>query len=163
MPPIPPWNAAHPAIVHLPVGLLMFVPVLVLLALVLTRLRLGLSVAAAAALVSGTLAAQLAVMSGEAAAEIAVVDEQSEAVVHEHEESTEQARMVFIAISCIMLGGLGWVLVKRERAPKWALPGTLGVVLIASGVGCVMLANAAHLGGRLVHEFGIRAPLVSPP
>ena len=163
MPPIPPWNAAHPALVHLPIGVLVLVPMLALLALVLVKHRTGLSIAAAVALVVGTIGAQVAVMSGEAAAEVAVVDDRTEVILHEHEESTERARMVFIGVSVVMLAGMGWSIVARERAPKWAMPATLGVVLVSSGVGLVMLANAAHLGGRLVHEYGIRAPLVTPP
>ena len=45
----------------------------------------------------------------------------------------------------------------------WAGTITIGTVyLLLYLVGCLALANTAHEGGRLVHHFGVLAPIDDP-
>lgn len=161
-PSLPPWEAAHPALVHFPIGILVIAPLLMILAAVWRKARLPLAVAAVVVLAVGTLGAQLAVMSGEAAADI--VPEHSQTVaelIHEHEELAEAARTLFGVLTLCYGAIVVIAAVRGERlkAGVWEVSHFLMVIAVLAGLG--MLFNAAEYGGYLVHHHGIHAPL--PP
>lgn len=158
-PPIPPWNGVHPVLVHLPIGVLIFAPVLLLIAAVDAKRRRTWACAGLVAMVVGSAAAWVAVLSGEAAADIVPETARTAAAIHEHEELAETARTIFIALTVLLAALLAvgsWV------KAKWARPvvvlGSVGLGIGYAG-GLLVLANAGHEGGRLVHELGIHAPL----
>lgn len=162
LPPIPPWEGAHPIVVHVPIGLLLFAPVLIVLSLLVPKLRRGLAVAALATMAAGATGAVVAVASGEATEEVvddAAAARGAERLLHEHEEAGERARNLFLALT-----GLYGLLVIVPAAlgrevPRKADLALHGVFLLAYAGGCLLLAHAGHLGGRLVHEKGVRAPI----
>lgn len=155
-PPLPTWPNSHPLIVHFPVALLLVAPVFVALGL-LPRRGTGFSLAALVLLLLGTLGAVVAVMSGEAAHEGGTLPAAAESVMERHEELAELARTVFIALTA---GYAGILILPRafpepRRAAVRSVAGVLYLLVYIGGA--VLLANAAHEGGRLVHEFGVRA------
>ncbi len=163
LPPIPKWDASHPIIVHAPLGVLPIVPVVIVLAILWKRQRPGLSLAALALMGIGTLGAVLAVASGDAAEDIAETSGLADTVLHRHEDLAELSRTAFIGLTA-MLGvmlGAGWIW-RAKIKNALAVTGLL-VFLALHLAGLVLLANAAHEGGRLVHEFGVRAPLAASP
>ena len=157
LPPLPPWSGAHPIIVHFPIALLSIAPVLVLLAIVARTYRLQFMVSALVLLAFGTLGAFLATWSGDATEHAIKMSREMHGLVHEHEEAAELARNIFIGITAAfaMLTLGVW---KVERVRKLGAAALVLILLTQVG-GALVLANAGHLGGMLVHEHGLRAPM----
>jgi uncharacterized membrane protein len=167
MPVIPPWEGLHPLIVHFPIALLLITPLLVIAGALLTpeKGRIVLYTALGLMLM-GTLGTFLAAATGEAAGKLAERMPQVDAVLERHEELADATRAVF--------AGLTLIFAAIVFAPKVfrKLPGRLVttvlplVFLLFYGAGMLLLANTAHNGGRLVHEFGVKAmlgPSSAPP
>ena len=165
MPPLPSWDSLHPLVVHFPIALLLVAPLLVLASLIAGTHARGLAIGAVILMLLGSAGAVVAVSTGEAAGELADQTEQSAPVLHEHEELGEFVRNYFLVMTCayILWVGIPWMLQRRRGvAPRQVIivAGTL-VYLVIYGYGALKVVDTGHLGGRLVHEFGIRALL--PP
>ena len=159
-PPLPPWEGAHPLIVHLPIALLSVAPLFVLLGL-LPRIGPAFKWAAFVLLVLGSAGAYVAVEAGEAAKELVVQTPPIGEVMSRHEELAESAELLFTIITAVyavvLLGPVVVQKLRHKSLPR-AVPlvGQL-VVLAALLVSGVVLANTGHQGGRLVHELGVQA------
>lgn len=161
-PTIPSWDGLHPLIIHFPIALLLIVPVFIGVGAVLTPTKGRSSlIAAMVLLLAGTAATFIAVETGEAAGRLAERAPAMEQVLENHEALAERTRAVFSVLSVIFVALLAipW-LVKRAdtRLTTTILPLAF---LVLYSVGILLLVNTAHNGGRLVHEFGVRA-MVSP-
>lgn len=165
-PPLLPWDAAHPAVVHFPVALLMAAPLFILLPVVWRSQARGLSLAALLILLLGTAGAFTAVATGDAAEQLAEGAGSIDRVLHRHEETAEAARNYFVVVTLVYAALWAAPLLLRQRfKPAWFAAGSV-LVAVACVPGMLILANAAHLGGRLVHELGVRAlmpPSNDPP
>jgi uncharacterized membrane protein len=162
MPPIPPWEALHPVVVHFPIALLLVVPIFVVLALVQRRQRPGLSQAALVLLLLGTVGAWVAVQTGEAAEGLVEGVAGVGEVLEEHEHGGERARNFFTGLT-LLYAGIVLLPAILKREPSAALYGGLNAVfLVLYLFAVVSLANTASLGGRLVHEFGVLGAPASP-
>lgn len=75
-------------------------------------------------------------------------------VIHEHEESAEQARVAVVALAAAALFAL---LYRRAARPRWAQVIVLLLALVTAG----LLARTADLGGKVRHSE-IRGGLTSP-
>ncbi|MCE9614359.1 MAG: hypothetical protein K8T26_08785 [Lentisphaerae bacterium] len=159
LPPWPSWDGLHPLVVHFPIALLMFAPVLVLAGLVCGKARGGLHLAALLLMGFGTLAAYLAVETGEAAAHLAPQTEAIRAAIEEHAELAETARLIFTLLTVVWLAFVTLSGVLRRRLGERAVAALPLLFLVGYAFGMLVLANAGHLGGRLVHELGVRSPL----
>jgi len=160
LPPWPGWDGLHPLVIHFPVGLLLTAPVFVLLAMVWPN-RGGYGVSALVMLVLGTAAAFVAVETGEAAAELATRSEAINAALAAHATLAETARNVFAALTLLYAVILAVPLViKRLAGRTWVLA-THAVFLGLLLAGTLVMANAAHRGGLLVHKYGVHSLL--PP
>lgn len=155
-PPQPPWEGMHPLVVHFPVALLLFAAVFVLLAAIVPKRGWWFSVSALLLLIGGTVGATVSVSTGEAARD--VVEDGEDAmwdVLQEHEDMTKEATQVFTVLTIVYAFVVLLPLVASPlRSLKFAFPANL-VFLVALMGGNLMLANAAHLGGRLVHQYGV--------
>ncbi|GAB4386949.1 MAG: hypothetical protein Kow0022_17480 [Phycisphaerales bacterium] len=164
LPPLPSWDAAHPVLIHVPLGSLPLALVFVLLSMVMRGQWSKMFAASALILmVIGTLGAFIAVMSGEATAELAEgtgpMAVLSDPVIEDHEELAELARTVFAiltAVYAIIFVVLGRLSNRGKSGPAVWIQSAF---LLLYGSALLLLVNAAHLGGRLVHEFGIHAPI----
>ena len=106
--------------------------------------------------VIGTVFAFLVTSTGEAAERYAELVPGAAAVVYEHAELAELARNLFTSVTIVY--GLGMVASWKWRASKWTIAAP--VVGLAAFVGpAIVLENAGYEGGRLVHEFGVHAPV----
>jgi uncharacterized membrane protein len=145
----------HPAVVHLPLGLALLMPVLAAgfcyaLWTGRTGRRAWLSVVALQALLLASGFAAL--KTGEAEEERAerVVPESA---IHDHEEAAEQ----FVWAAAATLGLAGLVLVLRQRRVERALAGAVVLAtLVVAGLG----VRAGHAGGRLVYVHGAASAYV---
>ncbi len=170
LPSAPPWEGMHPLVVHFPIALLMVSPILILIGLLWARHRTGMLTAALIVMALGTLESFVAVATGEAAGQF--VDRSVpaiEQVLEEHEELGETTRNVFTALTVVYaaLIVLPWGVEKWRGRPIPIRPWLAALILYLAvyGIALLLLANTAHLGGRLVHEFGVRAQFKSgaPP
>ena len=166
LPPIPPPGGAHPMMVHLPIGLLVAAPVLVVLSMFVLRLRQGVALAALAVMALGATGAVLAVRTGNEAAEHALktaAGAASRDLIEEHRSAGERARTGAL----ILVVAYAFVaVIPVVRGKEWTRKNDLflhGGFLAAYAMGLLYLAHAAHLGGRLVHERGVHAPVAAPP
>jgi len=162
-PPIPTWDGLHPLIIHFPIALLMVVPLLIVAAMIWRDNRKGVLVAALGLMVLGTAATWIAVSSGEAAGRLAERSPEINAVLEHHEELGETVRTVFTVLTgvfAILLAGPR--LLRRVPSLK-VQTAVLAAFLVVWGAGTLVLVNTAHNGGRLVHEFGVRAMMAPSP
>jgi uncharacterized membrane protein len=163
-PPIPSWDALHPLIIHFPIALLLIAPIFIVIGAALTPAK-GRSylVAALVLLLVGTAAIFVAVETGEAAGKLAERAPGMEQVLHTHEGLAERTQAVFSVLSVIFLALLSvpWLLKRADtRLTTTILPLAF---LVLYSAGALLLVNTAHNGGRLVHEFGVRAMVTSTP
>lgn len=167
LPALPPsWDGFHPIVVHYPIALLATAPLFVVLALIVHRHRHPLNLAALILMALGAVGCWLAVSSGEAAEEW--VDEVGaiKTILHDHEELAERAWQLTMILTPLFAAYtfIPWMM-KRQPARKWT--SLVGVILLIAWTAPILaVANAAHQGGRLVHEQGVRARLtgdVNPP
>lgn len=159
LPPMPPYEGLHPIVVHFPIALLMIAPVFILLAAVWKAQTRSMLAASLVLCVIGTAMAFLAVSTGEATEKFAEAIPAAKATLHEHEELAEMARNLFIALTFVVgiATLIAWRLHDRLKpAGRWI--GT-AVLLALFAFPLLTLANAAHEGGKLVHLYGVRAPL----
>lgn len=157
LPPIPSWDALHPVIVHFPIALLLVAPILVLIGSFVPNKTRSFLIAAFILMLIGTITAWIAVSTGEDAGEIAERMVNAEAVLENHEELAETTSKVFTALTAIF-GVIVFapMLIKKEL-PSVVLTVLNVAFLVFYGAGTILLINTAHEGGRLVHEFGVRA------
>lgn len=146
-----PQESAHPLVVHFPIALLTAALALDGLAFALKRPQLHR--VALWNLSLGTLGAGAAVWTGYQAAEIAKHSFEIHQVMELHRK---------LGIATLTLGLLtaAWRLWKRDQLGRRARGLTVVALLGMLGT----LAYGAHLGGRLVYEFGVGGSFgKSPP
>ena len=153
-PPLPEWEGLHPLVVHLPIGLLMVAPLFVLLGF-LPRVGNGFRLSALLLFVLGTIGAYVAIESGEASAEIISFTPEARETLERHAELAETARLLFTVLT-VFYGAvlaLPWFVRKvwRKEMPRVVSNVLLALVIVAGGLCMNVLANAGHLGGRLVY------------
>lgn len=157
-PPIPSWDGLHPLVIHFPIALLLVAPIFVLIGAFAEPKKGKTSLVAALLLmILGTSSLFLAVATGEAAGERVVTNAQASAVLEEHEEMAETARAVFSALTVVLALIIFVPAMLRREVPRRAFVALPIIFLFFYGAGALLLANTAHQGGRLVHEFGVRA------
>jgi uncharacterized membrane protein len=161
LPPWPGWDGLHPLVIHFPIALLLVAPVFVLLAIVRPRQSGMFGLSALILLVLGTVAAFVAVETGEAAAELATRTDAINAAIARHASLAETARNLFAGLTVLYALLLVLPRVVRKLASRGWVTATNTIFLGLLLAGGLVLANAAHQGGLLVHKYGLQAML--PP
>lgn len=159
LPSIPPWDGLHPIAVHLPLGALFVVPALLLGAILIPKLAKGFALSALVVLLLGTLGIVLAVQTGDAASDatVAPLSAVADTVLESHEEMAEATQAIFFVLAGLLGALVGVWFVRGTKIKHRVASIALGVYLLAYSIGLLALANTGHEGGRLVHEFGVRA------
>ncbi|HEX9779878.1 MAG TPA: DUF2231 domain-containing protein [bacterium] len=137
-----PMESAHPLIVHFPIALLLSAALLDMLATAVRKpswhrvalWNLGV----------GTLGASAAVWSGLRAAEVA----KHSFEIHQVMERHQTLGIATLVLAAVLAAAR---LIVRDRLPAWWRAFALLAVLALAGT----LGYTAHLGGRLVYEFGV--------
>ncbi len=163
LPPMPSWDGLHPVIIHFPIALLLVAPLLVIVSLFVKSARPW-AAAGLVVMTLGTLATYLSVSTGEAAGELAERSAlAARAVLEQHEEMAETTRNLFTALT-LMFGALVVLpaLTRRPLARTVSMSATVIFLALYAG-GALVLMNTAHQGGRLVHEYGVRAAIAPTP
>lgn len=162
LPPLPDWSALHPIAVHLPIGVLAAAPVLLIMSLMFGRRNKGIAGATLVLLLVGAAGCVLGTATGESAAEAAIIKVEAEPVLEQHEELAELARNIFLALAggYLVMLLIAAALKDRLKPAGWIVAHIIYLLLYAAGL--LVLINAGHLGGQLVHEYGVRADLGKP-
>jgi uncharacterized membrane protein len=156
-PAIPDWNGIHPATVQFPIVLLFVAPLLLLVSLFTTKSWRPWAGASLIMMTLGTLAAWLAVGSGHAAGQLVDKTGPMAQVLARHEAFGVLTRNVFTGLTAVLA-----LLMLIPAMMKKPLPAALRITgfalfVVAYALCTTTLANTAYRGGRLVHEFGVRA------
>jgi uncharacterized membrane protein len=69
----------------------------------------------------------------------------------------ETTRAVFSALTVVLALIISVPAMLKRDIPRRAYVALPIVFLLFYGAGALLLTNTAHQGGRLVHEFGVRA------
>lgn len=163
IPPLPSWDGLHPLVVHFPIALLVVAPIFVVLGLVAPKLWKGFALAALALMALGTMGAFVAVATGEAGAGLVERTEVISTALERHEDLAEITRTVFVVLT-IIFAAIVLAPMALRSALKPAVNAALNAAfLILYAFGALLLANAAHEGGRLVHEYGVQALTAQGP
>lgn len=162
-PPIPSFDALHPLIIHFPIALLLIAPIFIVVGAALSPSKgRPYLIAAMVLLLVGTASIFLAVETGEAAGKLAQRTPAMEKILENHESLAERTQAGFSVLSVIFVAlvGVPWLLKRADtRLTTTILPLAFLVLYSAGGL---LLINTAHNGGRLVHEFGLRAMTPTP-
>lgn len=157
------WGSIHPLVIHFPIVLLLIAPLFIVSGSLVQKSRRTLFLCALALMASGTAAMFVATSTGDAAAEILPANPGFIPTLEMHVRLAEQARLSFSILSGIFL--LYMVLrtkLNRLISPKMHLI-IIVLYLTIYVVPLIILFNAAHYGGKLVHEHGIRSSLYQTP
>lgn len=160
-PPIPSWEGLHPLVIHFPIALLIVAPVMIVIGIVSPNRGRAFFGAALILMILGTIASWLAVSTGEAAGELAERASGAASVLEQHEELAETTRTAFTVLTGLFIVILFAPAIVRRQVSQKMLVAANVLFLLFYGVAVVQLANTAHQGGRLVHEFGVRA-MIAP-
>ena len=162
LPPMQNWDAMHPLIIHIPIGLLLFVPIIIMLGLVAKQNKDTYYLIGFIILVAGSIGLLLAIASGEAAANVADTSiGNSKAILEEHEELAETTRNVYLILTLLYAAFLFLPkVIGKVLSDKVKLLGNIAFAVIFC-IGIIFVVNTAHYGGVLVHEFGIKSKIKS--
>lgn len=135
----------------------MVAPIIILIGIFMPKNGRTFLISAFVLMLLGTIATFVAVSTGSAAGELAERVNNVDRVLEDHEELAETTRAVFAALT-VIFGVIVFapILFRKELSRMIAIPLNLAFLLFY-GSGVVLLMNTAHQGGRLVHEFGVRA------
>ncbi len=161
-PPVPSWDALHPLIIHFPIGLLLVAPVFILVgALLKPASGRAYLIAALILMLLGTVSVFVAVETGEAAGKVAERTPEINAVLEHHEKLAEATQVGFSVLTALFAAILFVPRLLRRESSRLVATVLPLAFLVFYGAGMLLLTNTAHNGGRLVHEFGVKA-MVAP-
>ncbi|OGU59167.1 MAG: hypothetical protein A2X64_07195 [Ignavibacteria bacterium GWF2_33_9] len=156
LPTPPPFEGMHPLVVHLPIGVLVIVPLFILLAIVFKQNAKNFTLTAAILSWIGTIGAIVAVITGQAAITM-VMDHSPElnAVMQDHVALALMTRNLFIVYS-IFYTAFTYFLLRDKVKPSLSLILQI-VFLVFLGICILGLINTGHLGATIVHHFGVQS------
>lgn len=161
LPPYPGWDGLHPIVLHFPIVLLLVAPLLVAAGVVIAKHRNGFYLSALVLMVLGTVTAYVAVSTGEAAAQMADRTPEINRVLSQHQSQADKVRLCFTVLTAVWLAIVLALHFGTNRLAGWLKLAVPLVFLVCYLPGTLLLTNMAHLGGRLVHQYGLHAML--PP
>ncbi len=161
-PVLPDWNGMHPVLVSFPIVLLLAAPLLVLVSLFVRQSWRPWTYAGLLLMALGVLAAWLAVGSGHSAGQLVDKTQELERVIGRHEALGVMTRNLFTALALLLGLLVALPALLRRSVPDAARIAALATFLVLYAAGTSWLTLAADSGGRLVHEFGVRAMVGAP-
>ena len=158
LPPVPAWDSLHPLVIHMPIGLLLVVPLFILLGAVLSPAKgRPFLMAGLLLMVLGTASTYVAVETGEAAGKLVERTPEISVVLQHHQQLAERTQLIFSVLTVTFAAILIVPQVLRRSSTRAYSTITPLVFLAFYLAGAVVLVNTGHNGGRLVHEYGVQA------
>ena len=81
------------------------------------------------------------------------------ATLERHESLAETTRTVFALLTVMFMAMFGAPLLRRREWSNGLYVALSTVFLVFYAAGTITLVNTAHLGGQLVHRYGVHAML----
>lgn len=153
------WGNLHIWIVHFPIALLYTTPLFIILGLIFQKTARTFFICALILMILGTGTLFLAVSTGNTASESVQPNPLSVATLNAHIQFGEQARIIYGILSFLWIG-YTWTypLLTRKIVPRWHYIFIIFFLLFYA-YGLLVLFNAAHHGGALVHQHHIHSHL----
>ncbi|HPU84463.1 MAG TPA: hypothetical protein PLE60_03875 [Candidatus Latescibacteria bacterium] len=163
LPNVPSYpGALHPLVVHFPIALLLVTPLFLLMAAISKNDRPQLRSCILVFMALGVLAAWVAVWTGQHAATLArITAPHAASAITQHEESAEATAAIFTVLFAVFAIRVAVDYLRKENAVRRPMRVFCIVFLVVYCVCSLVVVDAAHQGGRLVHEFGVRAQMGS--
>ncbi len=155
LPTPPPFEGMHPLVVHLPIGVLVLLPLFIILAIVFKQNAKNFAITTTLLAWIGTIGAIVAVITGLEAYELAPRSAEINVVLLKHMELAELTRNLFILFT-VFYTVFTYFLFKDKVKPSLAF--IIQVLFLIFVSICILgLINAGHLGAELVHKYGIQS------
>lgn len=150
------WGSLHPFIVHFPIALLFVAPLFILLGIIIQKSRKTFYICALILMLLGTAGVFLAVATGNFAAETLSGDPAITATLEAHVRFAEQSQLNFSVLAILFLI---YILSPNftQKRPGKLDRGAGCLFLIIYVFNLALIFNAAHYGGKLVHQHGVRS------
>ncbi|MFN7315596.1 MAG: DUF2231 domain-containing protein [Phycisphaerae bacterium] len=161
IPTAPAFDGLHPLVVHFALAIPLIVPVFLVIALAWKSQWRAMLVASLVTCAVGTAFMLLAIQTGEATEKYAHMVEGTGPTLHRHEELAELARNLFIGVTATLTIATIIAFKSGDRIKTSTRLGLLAGCLLVWLLPALVLANAAHAGGELVHVHGVKAPITS--
>ena len=152
------WGSLHPLIVHFPIALLVVAPLFIALGLIVPQFRKAFYMCALILILLGTAGVFLAVSTGDSAAEALANNPAVTVTLNNHVRFAEQSRLNFSALAILFLFYVIFRTFIEQRLGKLD-PAAALTFLIIYTLNLALIFNAAHYGGKLVHQHGIKSAL----
>lgn len=152
-------GSLHPLVVHIPIGLLLIAPLFIVLGLIFKRSAKTFYISALILLAIGTLSIFLAISTGEKASEAITPNPALHETFEAHEHLAEKMRLKFSILTGLFAAYLlSFSFLTKKFSPKTHQI-ALVLFLIIYACSLTMLFHTAHLGGKLVHHYGVKSNL----
>lgn len=156
-------GAWHPLVIHFPIALLLVVPIFLFASLFSRQDNPPMRTSALLLLALGVLGTWVAIWTGEQAAIAArLVVPGAATAIHEHEESAEAVAGIFTFLLVVFAIRIAWASRRKDRLPRQPLNVFCVVFLVVYCACSLVVIDAAHRGGKLVHALGLRAGMTRP-
>lgn len=155
------WGGLHPLIVHFPIVLLFIAPIFILVGLARKESLKSLLTIACVIMILGTFSIFLAVHTGETAAEHLAANPDYVPTLDKHYHLGEQARLFFSILTGLLIAYLIFYQKLVSKFSQRTHTIIISIYLILYAISLLVLFNAAHYGGKLVHKYGIKSTIYS--
>jgi hypothetical protein len=161
LPTPPAFDGLHPLVVHFALAIPLIVPVFLVIALAWKSQWRAMLVASLVTCALGTAFMLLAIQTGEATEKYAHMVEGTGPTLHRHEELAELARNLFFGVTAALAVATFVAFKLNDKLKSGARFALIAACTAIWALPALVLANAAHAGGELVHIHGVKAPITS--
>ncbi len=155
---LPPWYGMHPIVTHFPIALFPTALLFIALSIVWKRFRLAFCIVSMILLTIAAIGSVVAVATGSEARIHTAIPLEADTVMSHHAQMAASFRTFNSLFTIVYAIFILLALVKTKLGEKIFLPASI----LLLGIGCLLLWQltvTGHLGGRLVHEFGVHAKI----
>lgn len=161
LPTPPAFDGLHPLVVHFALAVPLIVPIFLVIALAWKSQWRAMLVASLVTCALGTAFMLLAIQTGEATEKYAHMIDGTGPTLHRHEELAELARNLFFGVTAALAIATFVAFKFNDKLKSGARFALIAACTAIWALPALVLANAAHAGGELVHVHGVKAPITS--
>ena len=155
---IPDWPHLHPLVVHFPIAILLVVPIFILIGIFRSpQSSTPYMVSGLFLMAVGTIGSVLAVQTGHAARSQTHTTFELSQLVQQHQTLAETTSLTFCVLTVVFTAIVVIPRLMSHQSTRVITAVLPAVFLLLYAAGAVLLVNTAHVGGCMVHQFGITA------